>query len=229
MIEIIPAVLPHSHADLLMRLGMLRGAPGIGKGALMVQLDLCDGLFVPTRTWPFNPADRASFAEIVTGDEGLPYWEDFNYEVDLMAHQPESLLPNWIAAGVSRAVVHLESRHDWEALRDAAGQTVELGLAIDLDPPFDRLNNYLPKIDYLQIMGISHLGRQGEELDPRVYELVKRIRADFPDGTIQIDGGVTIDNAPELVAAGIDRLVVGSKIVGDDDPRRALKEFQNIA
>lgn len=222
MNDIIPAVLPHSFEDVVQSLARLRGCTAL------VQLDICDGMFVTSRTWPLNPTDRAGFADIVRGEIGLPYWEDFSYEVDLMVHSPEKYLSTWIAVGATRAVVHLESRHNWADIKEAAGETVELGLAIDLDPPYEKLETYVPRVEYLQIMGIPRLGKQGTELDERVYPLLSRVRSDFPDVTIQIDGGVSLDNARALLDAGADRLVVGSKIVNAPSPQDALKDFQNV-
>ena len=222
MNEIIPAILPRTFDDLSGALSRLRGVP------LTVQLDICDGFFVPERTWPMGPSDRAHFAEILKGDEGLPYWQDFNFEVDLMVHAPEKFIPQWIAAGVSRVVVQLESRHEWHEVRDAVGDSVEVGLAIDLDPPYEKLAAYVPRVEYLQIMGIARLGRQGESLDDRIFSLLDRIRGDFPDVTIQIDGGVTLENARALLDKGADRLVVGSRIISDPSPKDALFAFQNL-
>jgi ribulose-phosphate 3-epimerase len=222
MTDIIPAVLPTSYDDLVERLGSVKGA------TTNVQIDICDGAFVPSRTWPLNPSDRAHFAEIVKGDEGLPYWEDFNFEVDLMVHNPEKFLSTWIAAGVTRAVIHQRSHHDWAAIHDAAGETLELGLGIDLSVDIEKIHTYITHVQYLQIMGIAQLGVQGEPLDERVYDLIKKVRAEFPDVTIQIDGGVSLDTAPDLLDAGADRLVVGSKVMFADNPKQALKEFQSL-
>ena len=113
----------------------------------------------------------------------------------------------------------------WQELKDAVGDTAEIGLAIDLDPPYEKLATYLPRVDYLQIMGIARLGRQGTELDDRVYALIAQVRSDFPDVTIQIDGGVTLENARTLLDAGADRLVVGSAIIRDVSPKDAYRRF----
>ena len=87
MNDIVPALLPYSYDDLSEHLGHLKGA------APIVQIDICDGLFVTSRTWPNEPKDKDRFAQIVKGEEGLPYWEDFNFEIDLMVHNPERHLP----------------------------------------------------------------------------------------------------------------------------------------
>lgn len=219
MHKIIPAILPHTYEELEVGLARLVGGPEY------VQIDVCDGLFVTTRTWPLNPPDRAHFSDIIKGDDGLPYWHEFNFEVDLMVHTPEKHVLNWVAAGVSRVVVHLKSRHSWQEFIDAVGDTAEIGLAIDLDPPYDTLALYMPHIEYLQVMGIARLGMQGTVLDQRVFGLIERIKKDFPDVTLQVDGGVTEENARTLRDAGADRLVVGSAIMRAASPRDAYHRF----
>lgn len=223
MTDVIPAVLPHSFDELSGTLSRLRGL------APWVQIDICDGLFVTERTWPMSPSDRTQFAELVRGDEGLPYWQDFNFEVDLMVHNPEKYISTWIAAGASRALLHIRSRHHFAEFCDAAGDTLEVGLAIDLNAPYARVTEYVHRVAYVQIMGISELGRQGSRLDDRVYALIRRVRSDFPDVTIQIDGGVTLENARALLDAGADRLVSGSAIVRADNPRSVIEAFKKLS
>lgn len=222
MNDIVPAILPNTFEELEVGLARLIDGPRY------VQLDVCDGLFVTTRTWPLNPRDRAHFADIIKGEEGLPYWQDFNFEVDLMVHNPEKHVVQWVAVGVFRVVFHLESKHNFTELKDAIGDTAEIGLALDLDPPYEKLALYIPKIDYLQIMGIPRLGKQGTEFDERTYALLKKVRSDFPDVTIQIDGGVTKENARALLDAGADRLVVGSAIVRASSPKDAYHAFTEL-
>jgi ribulose-phosphate 3-epimerase len=222
MNDIVPAIPAVSWDELVRTLESVRGV------APWFQIDVCDGVFVPTRSWPMQPTDRTQFTKLVRGDEGLPFWQDFTFEVDLMVHHPERHLSAWIAAGVSRAVIHLESNHDWSLVKEAAGDTLELGLAIDLDPPLEKLAAYVPRVEYLQIMGIARLGKQGTPPDERVYELLSTVRENFPDVTIQIDGGVTLENAKALLAGGADRLVVGSKIVKADVPAEAFRAFAHL-
>ncbi len=222
MTDIIPAILPDSFEDLTERLGSIAGA------ARIVQIDLCDGAFNKTTTWPMHPKDREHFLNIVRGEEGLPHWQDFDFEVDLMVHHPERMLSWWIAAGIARAVIHLESLHDFGACRDAAGGSVELGIGIDLDPPWNLINSAITRADYIQVMGIGRLGRQGEPLDERVYDVIPRIKSAFPDVTLQVDGGVTLENCRALLDVGVDRFVVGSSIFSAAEPRAMLLDFQGL-
>src|SRR3989344_8364619 len=125
-IEIIPAIMPKSYDDLVEKMGLFAGVVPI------VQLDIMDGKFVPERTWPYPLARDPHFDAIVDQEEGMPAWEDVNFEVDLMIENPELMVPKWISAGVSRAIVHVESMGDFEKIREAVPTgLIELGLAIN--------------------------------------------------------------------------------------------------
>lgn len=215
MVEIIPAVLVGSLEEMRAKLARVRGVAGT------VQIDLCDGFFVPTRTWPFNTSDKKSFDDMARGVTGLPYWEDFDFEIDLMVQSPEKVLPHWIKAGIARAVFHLESRHDVGELRRAA-DGIELGVALNIATPLARLDPYLDQVDYVQFMGIATIGKQGEPFDERVLETIRTFKSVHPDVVIQVDGAVDAVSAPQLIAAGATRLVSGSYIMNSDDPREAI-------
>src|SRR5271154_4804508 len=88
MAEIIPAILPKNYEDLKNKIALVRGV------APVVQIDICDGNFVPSITWPFlsksydetfleNNFDE-HFRRILNEQEGLPFWEDIDFELDLM-------------------------------------------------------------------------------------------------------------------------------------------------
>ncbi|MBI3573689.1 hypothetical protein HY090_01425 [Candidatus Kaiserbacteria bacterium] len=220
--EIIPAILPASLEELRTKLGIVRGI------AKTVQIDLCDGFFVPARTWPFNKGDREQFERIAKGIEGFPLWQDFDFEIDFMLHNPEKMLGEWAQVGISRAVIHIESKHDFAACRRAAGDLVELGVALNNDTPLSRLDEYFGRIDYVQLMGIATIGKQGEPFDERVLLRIKELKKAHSNVTIQIDGSVNGDSAPRLVAAGADRLVSGSYILRSHNPRETVRELESL-
>ena len=76
-------------------------------------------------------------------------------------------------------------------------------------------------------MGIERIGFQGEPFDHRVVQKIKALRAHFPHVTISVDGGVSLQTVPELVAAGANRLVVGSAIMNQPDIDAALADFED--
>ena len=59
------------------------------------------------------------FDAIIAEEEGMPRWEDINFEVDLMVENPEAVVSKWVSAGASRVIVHVESMKDFEKIRAA--------------------------------------------------------------------------------------------------------------
>ena len=105
---------------------------------------------------------------------------------------------------------------------------VRAGIALGPQDQPDALEPFESQFDFVQVMGIDREGKQGEPFDKRALYLVERLRARYPKLPIQVDGGVSLQNARELVAAGASRLVVGSAIVKAEDPLAAYQEFQEL-
>jgi ribulose-phosphate 3-epimerase len=83
--------------------------------------------------------------------------------------------------------------------------------------------------DYVQVMGINRVGRQGEPFEPRSLALIERLRHRYPDLAIQVDGGVSLKTARQLVRAGATKLVVGHAIVAADNPEEAYRALYTEA
>jgi ribulose-phosphate 3-epimerase len=210
-IEIIPAILPKSLDGLEGNLSRIRGV------ARTVQIDICDGVFVPNTTWPYT--DRSAFETILSEKEGLPFWEDFDFEIDLMVQTATADALEWVQAGAARIIIHIESADDrgaLEALQEfrsiEGGPGVEVALALSLDTPIEKLESLVQYASAIQVMGIARIGFQGEQFDERALERVRELKNLYPDLTIGVDGGVTLENAPALIDAGASRIVVGSAI-----------------
>ncbi len=221
MIEIIPAIMPkdYEHLDEMMSLFV-----GV---VPLVQLDIMDGKFVPARTWPY-PKDP-HFDAIIAEEEGMPRWEDINFEVDLMVENPEAVVSKWVSAGASRVIVHVESMKDFEKIRAAVPEgLIELGLAINTTTSIDVLAPYCHRIDFVQCMGIARIGFQGEPFDERVLDQVRVARSTRPDMPISVDGAVNMETAKRLVETGATRLVSGSAILEADDFTQAIAEMKNL-
>jgi len=193
----------------------------------LVQLDIMDGKFVPARTWPY-PKDT-HFDAIVAEEEGMPSWENIDFEVDLMIENPEFWVQKWVTAGASRIIVHVESMKDFGVIRDAVPEgLIELGLAINTSTPLSALDQYLNRIDFVQCMGIAKIGFQGQPFDERVLDYVRALRAAHQNLQISIDGSVNFETARALVDAGATRLVSGSAILEADDFVGAIAKMKNL-
>src|SRR3989344_8478382 len=224
-IEIIPAVLPQSFKELEERLAPLKDT------IRQAQVDVVDGHYCHGKTWPYR--DSSTFKKIVQDEKGLPFWDKIDFQFDLMINNPHLVLKEYIAAGASQLILHAASAGAQEALQmivdmrtDEIGNfSVRAGIALGPQDQPDALEPFESQFDFVQVMGIDHEGKQGESFDIKALYLVERLRSRYPLLPIQVDGGVTKENARELVSAGANRLVVGHLIVKADDPAAAYSEF----
>jgi len=237
MIDIIPAIIPESFDDLTEKMAEVRDLVKV------VQIDVCDGKFVPSKCWPYV-ADDGEFAKIIGEEDGMPFWQDLDFEADLMISDPEKGgAEEWIKAGAKRIVLHIESskklleftkklRAEYGYFGEAA-VTVEIGIGVNIDTPNESLAPYLDAdkdgrtlADFVQFMGIDRIGYQHQAFDPRVVDKVRELREAYPDAVISVDGGVNVDNAKDLAEAGVNRLVSGSALYGSDDIKEAIEEMR---
>ena len=111
---------------------------------------------------------------------------------------------------------------------------LQIGLSVNIDTPNDEMYEILDLVDedgdsivdYVQFMGIDHVGYQGQELDERVFEKISDLRNLYPNLPISVDGGVNFENAADLVSAGATRLVSGSTIFESDDIAEAIDHLK---
>lgn len=225
MIEIVPAIIPKDIEDLRAKLSRVRGV------APVVQVDILDGHFVPgRRSWPFHTPDKEYFKKLLAEEEGLPFWEDFYFEADMMIIEPERHIEDFVFAGFNRLIVHLESTKNMgEIIEKAKSLDTEIGIAIGVDTEVALLDEWIERVDVVQCMGIAEIGAQGGAFDPRVVEKIMHVRALSPDIIISVDGGVSLDNASFLVGVGADRLVSGSALFESDDIGKTIACFQNLS
>ncbi|MFA6295105.1 MAG: hypothetical protein WC666_01635 [Candidatus Paceibacterota bacterium] len=219
--EIIPAILPRDFNELEEKSELVKGF------VKTVQVDICDGQFVPNASWPYKKQDNA-FDKLIKEEEGLPGWKDLNYEFDLMVNNPSEVVDQWVSAGATRIIIHIEARGNIaEAIEKLQG-CVEIGLALNIETPIESIEPYKEHINFIQCMGIDHIGFQGQEFDEKVIEKIKDIKKAYPDLPVSIDGGVSLETAPSLISAGADRLVIGSAIFNADNAFEAMQRFKGL-
>ncbi|MGE5540699.1 MAG: hypothetical protein ACM3TU_00210 [Bacillota bacterium] len=213
MATIIPAILPTSRLDLDEKLARLVGI------ASEVQIDIVDGTFASPASWPYSQGG----GEFAASGATLSFLEQFHIEMDLMVENPEEVTGSWIAAGANRILAHVESttylpqlitdlRVKYGHEKGFASGLLSFGLALNVDTDIVTLEPYLGDVDYVQFMGIASIGKQAQPFDARVLEKIRAFRKIHPDTPIQVDGGVNLESAPLLLAAGVSRLIVGSAL-----------------
>jgi ribulose-phosphate 3-epimerase len=232
MREIIPAIMPQSLEDLHAELALVKNYVS------MVQIDIMDGTFVRSKSWPYIN-DHDSFGAVIAEEEGLPFWQDVDFEIDLMVAHPEEVVEQWIAAGAKRIVVHVESTNKIQDIvnifkerfayaPDTKTRDIELGLALDILTPTEKVLSYLEDIDFIQFMGIDKIGYQGESFDQQVIDKIREFHNAHPEIVLSIDGGVSLETAPLLTEIGVKRFVAGSAIFESDNIKHTIEEFRNI-
>lgn len=210
--SIVPALIPNSLDDIRDTIALIR------EFTREVQIDIVDGAFVPFTSWPYRGGGSVML---------LREWTDtMDIEVDLMIERPEEAVPLYIDAGAKRVVVHLESVTDSETLiRHHDTHGYQLGFSIGNDTPLEELTHVLPHADYVQLMGITDIGTQGQPFDERVLTRIREVLRVNPAMPISIDGSVNRDTLPRLKEAGATRFVSGSAILHADNPRGAYEEL----
>jgi pentose-5-phosphate-3-epimerase len=208
MVEIIPAVLPKSFEELEEGLSRLRGVMPF------VQID-----FVGTN--------------VLADKEAIPFWEEFDFEADVMLPHPSQEIRRMIELGASRIVVHADAsdaRTALEMLQETRGGDfgIMVGVALGAEDAPETLAPFEGLYDYVQVMGITHVGKQGEPFNPASLELIKNLHAKWPELLIQVDGAAAT-HPRELAEAGASRLIVGSAVMTADNPKEVIQTLYTRA
>ncbi len=189
-------------------------------GAEYLHLDVMDGAFVPS----------ISFGMPVI--QSLRSCTGLVFDVHMMVEEPGRYIQDIKAAGADLICVHQEACIH---LDRTVNQIKEAGLkaAVALNPatPVFTLENILPELDMVLIMSVNP-GFGGQKFIPYALDKVRRVRAMADERgletDIQVDGGVTAENAGALIQAGANVLVAGSAVFKGDaaaNVRRFLDVF----
>jgi ribulose-phosphate 3-epimerase len=228
VIKIIPAILPHSYKGIEIPVERILGA------ATTVQIDIVDGHFAPSRTWLFNHKDEETISAIFDQEVGMPYWQELNYELDLMVKEPIQYIDTFVMLGPSKITFHLEGLDPeitlayFQEMPEIIRAAISFGMAINIDTDPAGIAPYIPFIESIQCMGIKNVGYQGQQFDEEVYEQIKKVKALYPDKSIAVDGGVSLENAAQLVEAGATELIIGSALFQNNDSRGTIEAFEEV-
>ncbi|KKR69804.1 MAG: Ribulose-phosphate 3-epimerase [Candidatus Nomurabacteria bacterium GW2011_GWB1_40_7] len=231
MAEIIPAILEKNFNEIKNKLTFLRGR------AKTVQIDFCDGLYVPNQTWPFSSGgfNDYDFQKILNEEEGMPFWQEFDFEFDLMVENATENFDLYMKLGPKRMIFHLgaqknakEFEHFLDGLDMYIRDNVEIGIAFKPNEDLLVISRLANKVDFLQCMGIDRIGFQNQKFNRKVLENIKFLKTNIQGIVLSVDGGVTLENVEALLKAGADRIMVGSSIWKSPDPIGALQDFQSL-
>lgn len=190
-------------------------------GADWIHVDVMDGHFVP------NLSIGPPVIEAIRKATKLPL------DVHLMTTNPELYVADYKEAGADHILVHQETcPHLHAVLQDIRNKGAAPGVVLNPATPLAAIEPVLAEIDVLLIMSVNP-GFGGQKLIDSTLDKVRqavearsRLGLDF---SIEVDGGVKIDNAGEVAGAGADVLVVGTGIFKTGDYRATIATLKERA
>lgn len=189
-------------------------------GADLIHVDVMDGRFVPNITvGPF-------ILEAVRRVTSIPL------DVHLMIERPEQYISQFADAGADIITVHVEAcSHLHRTIQTIKEKGKKAGVSLNPATPLILAEDILNDIDLLLIMSVNP-GFGGQGFIPSVLAKIKRAR-EMVDKigakvSIEIDGGVKLENIGEVSSAGADIFVSGSGVFGTKDYKKTIEEMKKI-
>ncbi|MBM3416127.1 MAG: ribulose-phosphate 3-epimerase [Bacteroidetes bacterium] len=183
-------------------------------------LDVMDGRFVPNIS--FGPMIVEFFRKATTKV----------CDVHLMIEEPEKYAEQFKNAGADILSVHIEAcRHLHRNIQQIKSLGMKAGVAVNPHTPVAALSDILHDIDLVCLMSVNP-GFGGQKFIPYTLEKIKQLRKMVDERGlnvhIEIDGGVTMENAASIVAAGADVLVAGNTVFKSSDPIKTITKLKEL-
>ena len=183
-------------------------------------LDVMDGVFVPNITF------------------GTPILEVFkkyatkHLDAHLMIVNPENYIEKFASLGANTITVHYEACDNLQnTINQIKKLNVKAGVAINPDTDVSVLYSLINEIDLICLMSVFP-GFSGQKFIPDTFERLEKLKKIITDknsqALIQIDGGVSTDNAKKLVSLGADILVAGSFVFKSEDASTTIKKLNSV-
>ena len=193
-------------------------------GAGYLHLDVMDGAFVPSISF---------WMPVIASLRGCT---DLIFDVHMMVDEPVRYVNDVRKAGADLICIHAEAcRHLDSAISRIHETGAKAGIALNPATPVSVIDLILPRVDMVLLMSVNP-GFGGQTFIPytleKVRQLKKRILELGLDTDIQVDGGVTLDNAKDLLEAGANILVAGSSVFRGDvgtNVKKFLKIFDTCS
>ncbi len=180
-----------------------------------IHFDVMDGQFVP----------NLSFGAPVL--QHLSTTSELGFDVHLMCENPDILLESFVKAGAQAISVHFEACPNiHRTLQVIKNYNVLAGVVLNPGTSYHAAYEAIKFADYVLVMSVNP-GFGGQQFLPEVLEKIRKIRKNFPDKIIQIDGGINTKTAPLAIKAGANWLVAGSAIFNTDDRATICNRLRN--
>ena len=215
MIELAPSILSADFGRLAEQV-----AATVEGGATVLHVDVMDGHFVPNLT--LGPPVVKS----------LRRHTDLPLDVHLMIEDPDKFIPAFVSAGADWISVHQETcRHLHRTLELIRSQGASPGVVINPATPVQTLGEVLGLVDFVLVMSVNP-GFGGQKFIPGTINRIKKLKALIQQtkskALIEIDGGVTAENAANILKAGADVLVAGNTVFKSKNPAETIASLKHL-
>lgn len=189
-------------------------------GADFIHVDVMDGHFVP----------NISFGTVVM--KSLNKITKLPYDVHLMIENPDRYLEDFVTEKTEYITVHQEACiHLHRTVQHIKGLGIKAGVSINPATSLTVIEEILDDIDLVLIMSVNP-GFGGQKFIPNALSKIERLAKIREERglkfKIEVDGGVTLNNAAQIANAGADILVAGSAVFGTDDIANRVMDFKNL-
>ena len=180
-------------------------------------VDVMDGVFVPNISFGF-PVMKS-----------LQKRAQKTLDVHLMIVQPERYIEEFAKAGANILTVHIEaSTHLHRSLQQIKAASMKAGVALNPHTPISSLFDVLEDVDLVCLMSVNP-GFGGQKFIQNTINKIKALKSEINNRSlntlIEIDGGVTLDNAKSLFDAGADVLVAGNTVFSAENPTATITQL----
>lgn len=208
-VQVVPAILTDDPKTLE---AMVRQAESFTS---YVQLDIMDGLFVPSRS--------INYEHLIS----VPM--KISWEAHLMVKSPEDYLAGLHQAGAKRVIFHYEATTSpAEVIARARQLGLEAGLAVNPETPVSAITPLASNVDSVLFLTV-HPGFYGSEFIPEVLDKITEFRNTNPNIEIGVDGGIKETNIAEVARSGVDVINVGSAIFLKPRPDESYRQLVKLA
>ena len=215
-IDIAPSILAANFARLGDEIAAVERA-----GVRLIHVDVMDGHFVPNISIgvPVVASLRKATRLLL--------------DVHLMIENPDQYVEAFANAGAGTLLIHQEATpHLDRVVTQIRELGCKAGVVINPATPVAALEDILYKVDQVLVMSVNP-GFGGQVFLPRALDKIRQLRdlraRNHYNYRIEVDGGVTMENAAELVRAGTEILVAGTSVFHTPDPAEAVRQLQHVA
>ena len=200
MVQIIPAILSTTEEDFARDISRYKNAQSFKEG--WIHIDFMDNIFVP------NQSIKSSIV--------AKYPINLQKEAHLMVSHPLEWIDDLIRSGFEKIIFHIEAADDTNnVIEYIKSKGLEVGLAINNETDIEKLQPFIDKINLVLVMTIVP-GFQGHPFIPEALLKVRKMKSMNWPVRIGVDGAVKDTDTKDIVASGVDFMIVGSYLLDGD-------------